>query len=552
MTGPAEWSTGTPELFALLDAPKKTATVLTMPARDVPATERTKRARAYLAACEPAVSGSSGHQQTWAAALAVTVGFDLTDDEAYALLTEYNARCQPPWTERELWHKVRSASKNARRPRGYLLERKPQSLPSARPRAASSTTDDEWRSLLRFSGGNNPKLLKTAHNVEVVLRNDERWRGVLARNRFSDAIVVRKPPPFDRFADAPVYWRDIDDTLVQGWFEREYDVTISVDAVMRGVEAAAQAASFHPVREYFDTLVWDGNKRLDGWLTRAFDVEQTPYSVAVGSKWMISAVARIFEPGCKVDCVIVLEGDQGALKSTAALTLCGNEDWYIDELEEVGTKDAAAQLSGRWIIELAELNALNRAEWNTIKAFASRQVDRYRPAYGHRVVNQPRQCVFIGTVNPNGQGYLRDETGNRRFWPVTCQRMADIEWLRANRDQLWAEAIARYKGRERWYLEDAGVKLEAAREQLARVQREAWQEKLEHWLVGRDETSVAEVLERFFSLSPEKWDLAIQQRAGRALIIAGWTRTRAAPDASGKRPWVYRRKSTDQLSLALS
>lgn len=552
MPGPSEqWSELPATILRMLERPAtKPATSIVV--GKVPVTERTARARKYLEAIPGAVSGSGGHDQTYAAAQALTVGFDLTDEEAFALLaSEYNPRCQPPWNDRELWHKVKTAAKNSRKPRGYLLEQpRPQ---RSTPPPAPSTDANDWRSLLRYSHGENPKLLKTAQNVEVLLTHHEQWRGVVAKNTFSDTIVVRGRTPFDRRQHAPPQWRDLDDTFVQSWIERTFDVTIAVEAIARGVTAAADAGAFHPVRTYLDGLAWDGVKRLDEWLTRTFDVEVSPYSTAVGSKWMISAVARIYEPGCKVDCVLVLEGDQGALKSTAAITLCGDPEWFTDELEEPGTKDAAAQLAGRWIVELAELSSLNRAEWNTIKAFAARQVDRYRPAYGHHVVQQQRQCVFVGTVNPGAEGYLRDETGNRRFWPVTCRGTADIEWLRANRDQLWAEAVARYRAREPWHLDEAKLREQAAAEQLARVQRDAWQDRLERWLIGREETSVAEVLEKFLDLPPAKWDSAIQARAGRALILAGWVKHRAPLNTEGKRPWVYRRKvDVAQMMLDLA
>lgn len=543
MIGPTDLDELPETILKMLERPKPApAPATSISVATVSPADRLKRARAYLAAIPPAVAGSGGHQQTWSAALALAVGFDLSDDEAYNLLaTEYNPRCNPPWTERELWHKVRSASKQSRRPRGWLLEKK------TAPLAAAGRPDETWREQLRYSGGSNPKLLKTAHNVEIILRFDERWRGVIARDMFADVVLVRGTPPMDRFADAPPQWRDIDDTLLQFWIEREFDVTISLDAIMRAVQAAAAAVAYHPVRDYLESLTWDGNKRLDTWLMHAFDVDPTPFAQTVGSKWAISAVARIYEPGCKVDHVLVLEGDPGMLKSSAALALCGEPAWFLDELAEMGTKDAAEQIDGRWIVELGELDTINRSEVSAIKAFLSRQVDRYRPAFGRHVVYQPRQCVFIGTVNPGANGYLRDETGNRRFWPVACRRAANIDWVRAHRDQLWAEAVARYKGREKWYLDDAEMRRAAEAEQLARVARDAWQDKIERWLIGKDETNVGEILEKVFSLPIAKWDTPLQMRVGRSLVIAGWHRRRRWRD--GRYAWVY--VSEKQLGLPL-
>jgi putative DNA primase/helicase len=166
-------------------------------------------------------------------------------------------------------------------------------------------------------------------------------------------------------------------------------------------------------------------------------VANTDYSRAVGSRWLISPVARIFRPGAKADCCLILEGPQGIRKSTALRTLAG--EYFTDELADLGSKDAAMQTRGVWMIELSELDSLSHSEVARIKAFMSRTTDRFRPPYGMRLVESPRQCVFAGTVNHST--YLRDETGGRRFWPVTCGQI-DIEALGRDRNQLWAEAKA--------------------------------------------------------------------------------------------------------------
>jgi predicted P-loop ATPase len=160
-------------------------------------------------------------------------------------------------------------------------------------------------------------------------------------------------------------------------------------------------------------------QRLDSWALTYLGADDTPLNRAFGALWAISAIARIMQPGAKADHMLILEGPQGARKSTALKVLAG-ADWFTDELAEIGSKDAAQQMRGVWIIEIAELDAIGRAEVSRIKAFLSRTVDRYRPPYGRYVIDVPRQCVFAGSVNPDT--YLRDETGNRRFWPVRCGR----------------------------------------------------------------------------------------------------------------------------------
>ena len=219
--------------------------------------------------------------------------------------------------------------------------------------------------------------------------------------------------------------------------------------VSRSVGAVAREITVHPVRDHLGALAWDGVPRIETWACRYLGAEDTAFNRSVGALWLISAVARIFRPGVKADHMLVLEGPQGARKSTALKILAG-EDWFTDELPDLGSKDAAMHMQGVWIIEIAELDAIGKAEVSRIKAFLTRTTDRFRPPYGRYTIEVPRQCVFAGTVNPDT--YLRDETGNRRFWPVRCGTI-DIDALARDRDQLWAEAVARFRAGAIWWLE---------------------------------------------------------------------------------------------------
>jgi putative DNA primase/helicase len=200
-----------------------------------------------------------------------------------------------------------------------------------------------------------------------------------------------------------------------------------------------------------------------------FGASDTIYSREVGLRFMISAVARVMSPGCKADHVLILEGPQGSQKSTAACILAG-ERWFTDELSELGSKDAALQLRGRWIIEMAELDALRKSEATRIKAFLSRRTDRFRPPSGRAVATIPRQCVFIGTTNSDG--YLKDESGGRRFWPIRCGRIS-VDAIGNDRDQLWAEAIHHYRSDTPWWMNDEVSRL-AAEEQQERYVGDPW------------------------------------------------------------------------------
>jgi predicted P-loop ATPase len=232
-------------------------------------------------------------------------------------------------------------------------------------------------------------------------------------------------------------------------------------------------------------------QRIDTWLSAYLGAEGTEYARAVGSRWLISAVARILRPGAKADCCLILEGQQGIRKSTALRTLAG--EFFTDELADLGSKDAAMQTRGVWIIELSELDNLSHSEVARIKAFMSRTTDRFRPPYGMRLVESPRQCVFAGTVNHST--YLRDETGGRRFWPITCGRI-DVEALVRDRDQLWAEAKARFDAGGVWWLDSEELVRMASDEQTERYEGDPWEEVIGRWTDDRSNVSISEVLEK--------------------------------------------------------
>ena len=362
------------------------------------------------------------------------------------------------------------------------------------------------------------RILPVLANAIAAFRHAPEWGGVLAFNEFGCGTVVLKPAPWGVVPKGE--WTDHEDRLAAEWLQRQ-GVLVSVEVAGQAVQTAARDHPFHPVKAYLQGLHWDGVERVDRWLSTYLGAEDTEYSRAVGSRWLISAVARIFRPGAKADCCLILEGPQGIRKSTALRTIAG--EYFTDELADLGSKDAAMQTRGVWIIELSELDNLSHAEVARIKAFMSRTTDRFRPPYGMRLVESPRQCVFAGTVNHSS--YLRDETGGRRFWPVVCGQI-DVDALAGDRDQLWAEAKVRFESGSVWWLDTPDLVQLASDQQEARYEGDPWEEVIGPWLESKESTTISEVLEKCINKPQAQWTQTDKIRAARCLRAQGWLRYR--------------------------
>lgn len=402
-----------------------------------------------------------------------------------------------------------------------------------------------WQSrLLRNDYG---RLIPCYENVALFLQNSPEWAGVLGYNEFTGGYVVLRQPPSPVTATPGSELEDRFDTEAVRWLERR-GLMVKPDLVRRVIDLIARNNSYHPVRDYLNSLpAWDGTPRIGSWLIdycgmESGDANPNKYAMVVGEKFLISAVARVLEPGCKADHILVLEGEQGIGKSSAARILAG--EWFTDQLGEVGSKDAAMQLRGVWIVELSELGTLGRSETAREKAFISQQSERFRLPYGHRLVHLPRQCVFIATTNLDT--WLKDETGGRRFWPVQCRRI-DLTALQRDRDQLWAEGLARYRSGVTWWLEDAEVIETAIEEQRGRYFEDVWQDKvIQHAeeesalpaYAPRGSASVPEILRRL-GFETAKQDQAGANRVARCLKAGGWKRVNVGP--RGARQWRYRK-----------
>jgi predicted P-loop ATPase len=250
--------------------------------------------------------------------------------------------------------------------------------------------------------------------------------------------------------------------------------------------------------------------------------------------FMVGMVARVLKPGCKADYMVVLEGAQGSLKSTACKTLGG--EWFSDSLPELGAgKDISMHLRGKWLIEVSEMHAMNHAETSQLKAFISRTTEIYRPSYGRKEVHEDRQCMFIGTTNQ--ETYLRDETGGRRFWPVKTGKI-DVVALIHDRQQLFAEAVICYENGMQWWPDRNFERDHIAPEQAARYQADAWEENISDYLKGREKVTVGEVAQVALKFQTSRIGTSDQNRIRAILTALNWGRERAGTDAHGKRWWV--------------
>jgi predicted P-loop ATPase len=390
------------------------------------------------------------------------------------------------------------------------------------------TSDANWLKRCVFEGD---KPVPTAANALTALTYDPAIRDAFAYDEMLCAPVMLHE--IGRIDTRDRLVRDEDVTNLQVYLQRAGLKRIGRDAVRDAMRAHALEHSFHPVRDYLRALEWDGVPRIGVWLPRYLGTEFNLYTQHVGRLFMVSMVARICAPGCKVDHMLVLEGAQGDLKSTACRVL--GDPYFSDNLPDVTTgKEASQHLRGKWLIEVAEMQAMNRAETALLKSFVSRTEERYRPPYGREEVIEPRQCVFIGTTNQST--YLRDPSGGRRFWPVKTGVAAkiDIDRLADDRDQLLAEAVRRYEQGDQWWPDKSFEQEIIMPEQSVRYEADAWEEKIENHLVGQPRVTVLQVAREALGFEVARLGTAEQRRIAAALERLGWERL---PREGKARPW---------------
>lgn len=429
-----------------------------------------------------------------------------------------------------LFHLAKQAGWKPPRP-----ARKPAAVPAA---ARAEGSRDEWRRQLLCK---DDRLIDCRENVYLMLRHHPLWAGVIWLDDFARRIVKRQPAPWD---SAPGFvpggeWSHEDDLRLGLWLAQQESLIVrSQENLAAAVAWVASENSFHPVRDYLDGLVWDGTLRLNDWLADFLGAKRNEYTTLAGRFFLIGMVARIFQPGCQMRFMLIFEGRQYVGKSTAVRVLAA--PWFGDTPPDLSSKDAYQLTQGCWAYEIGEMDAFNRAEATRVKAFISSPVDRFRAPYERAPRDWPRQVVFFGTTNQDE--YFKDTTGNTRYWPLRVEEEEPInlDGLAAARDQLFAEAVALYKGGERWHPTREEQQRLFEPEQAEREIGDPWQSLIAKWLRdnGKMRVTATAILTDCLKIEAGKIDgnRQMSTRVGIAMKRLDWIKRR---EASGDRDYYY-------------
>lgn len=384
----------------------------------------------------------------------------------------------------------------------------------------------EHKGLIRNEDG---QLLKTITNLVLCFDIDENLKGLFHFNEFSGCIEYAQDAIWHGIKKGKRL--DDDDIIfLQYYLAHNKRFEMTVDKIRNAIIEVSRRNTHHPVRFYLSQLEWDHTERLDQWLIHGCGVEDNIYTRDVGRKWLTAAVARVYVPGIKFDHVLVLEGKENIGKSSALRVL--GDPWFTDSVSLLQKEpDIVAKMTGNWIIELSEMHSVKMQVADFIKSFLSCQSDQQRLTYRRDPQKFPRQSIFAGTSN--SMSYLLDKDGNRRFWPVECVKI-DIEWLKKNKDQLFAEAKHRFKNNEKLYLENEVYEMAKKFQKMRLGGDEVLEIEIERYLAGKDETTLNDVLINCLKHNLKDTNLTSQQMiVGRILIRLGFEkRRRNAADGS--------------------
>lgn len=413
--------------------------------------------------------------------------------------------------------------------------------------AAPHVKNPDWEDQLITN--KNGLVANSTTNAYLVCENDPLIAGLYKYNSFSKNIIVSRCPPWDDdtvFSVRPL--QDHDYMPLECYLEKQWGLKTGKNKCADLVQRVAMLDenTFNPASEFFSSLVWDGISRLDTWLKNyVSDGKQSDeYLSLIGRKFMCGLAARAMDAGVKFDTMIILEGEQYAGKSylSRIMATINNEEYFLDDFKDIENKDALMKMQGKLVVEFPEISTMRKAEVNDLKAFVTRQSDEFRPPYGRNVMVAPRQCVFVGTVNPEGP-YFRDMTGNRRYWPISCRRRLALDELKNIMPHLHAEAAHRVREGEELYLNESEYDV-ARKEQEKRVVHDLWEDKVLDLVELRKEITTDEILQGL-GITNDKKAPHVSSRVAQIMAKNGWQSTRITVGTKKRRGYINVDKATE-------
>lgn len=357
-------------------------------------------------------------------------------------------------------------------------------------------------------------------NIVRLIESDDELNGLFRFNDFIGELEYNRTPTWNERIKEGKKIEDTDEIYIKGLLAEKYHFEPPRGLIAEALFLSASKNRVHPVKDYLESLEWDGKKRLNKWLKKVCGADDNIYTETIGRKLICSMVKRIYYPGCQFDNLIVLEGKQGIYKTTMLRILGG--EWYAPFSIKADSKDAVDVMQGKWLLEMEELTAMRYGEVEHIKAFLSRTVDRVRLSYRRNAQDFPRQCIFIGTMNPIGDNqYFRDPSENRRFWPIECNGTIKIDWIKEWRDQLFAEAMTVYK-EEKLFLDNGEALKISLDKQDSRKPQDSWIENIEEYLVGKNVVTPNEIMTKCLHCEVSKISHSNLSRVGICMRQLGW------------------------------
>ena len=506
-----------------------------------------RRCKEHIEAMPAAVEGDGGDFQTYKVC-AIGHDFGLSPEVFLPILRQWNERCQPPWDEDDLQTKLYNAYRYSQNGLGHrsleidfpaISQKYEIQDPEKTPEQEKKDLVELEGSLDRFKGSNLPKPI--LFNASLYLRLHPELAPIFCYNDFTYTVVARKSMPWHPVVVSEGVPVTDDDALqLRSWFATKFRIDFPAAIMHDAIRQAALLNKFHPVREFLLSLAWDQTPRLSRWLPCYLGAQDSPYVQAVGKKFMVAAISRIFEPGCKWDYMLHLEGEQGIGKSSTCKMLF--DPWFTDASIDINEKDGVLVMQGCWGVEFGETASFRKAETEAQKSFLTRTTDKIRAPFDRLPRLYPRQQVFVSTTN---HATYTDETGNRRWWPVKVKGLQGDKLL-ADRNQLWAEAYHWYLQKEKLFLDTPQLVRMAEDEQRLRFDEDAWTEQVMEYLSKAEGTVLlGKVWEECLGRSIALFTRSDQMRLAKIMKLLKWERKSERNKETGEIHRVYERTKTE-------